>query len=116
MKKRYLILCIALWIAVIGIVPLNLFLISMSDIVIYLAVAAVITGLIAFILRANSRRVGKIVMSVLSILVIAAFVMCGYVCNPYWNSTFRNSNPVPAYLAYDAVMTSTRSMHDLELA
>lgn len=116
MKKRYLILCIALWIGVLGIVPLNLFLISMSDIVIYLAVAAVITGLIAFILRANSRRLGKIVISVLSILVIAAFVMCGYVCNPYWNSTFRHSDPVPASLAYDEVMTSKEAMEDLEYA
>lgn len=69
MKKRYLILCIALWIAVIGIVPLNLFLISMSDIVIYAAVAAVIAALIAFILRANSKRSGKIVMSVISFLL-----------------------------------------------
>jgi len=79
-KKRYLILCIALWIAVIGIVPLNLFLISMSDIVIYVAVAAVIAALIAFIVKANSRKVGKIVMSVLSLLVITAFVMGGYIC------------------------------------
>lgn len=116
MKKRYLILCIALWIAVIGIVPLNLYLISMSDMVIFAAVAAVIAALVIFIVKSNSKRPGKIVMSVLSLLVIVSFVMGGYACNPYWNSTVFHSDRVPYSLSYDEVMTSKEAMQDLEYA
>ena len=116
MKKRYLFICIAVWIAVLGIIPLNIYLISMDDIVIVVAMAAVIAACVLFILKASSRRAGKTVISVLSLLVMISFLFCGYLCNPYWNSTFRHSDPIPASLGYDEVMTSDEAMEDLKYA
>ena len=116
LKKRYLILCIVIWSAVIGIVPLNLYVTSMSDIVLVAGVLAVIIAGILFLLLSRSRKGGKIAVSLVSLLVITAFLMCGYFCNPYWNSTFRHSDPVPYSLGYDEVLTSDAAMEDLEYA
>ena len=42
LKKRYLIFCILIWIAVIGIAPLNVYVVSMSDIVLIAGVIAIV--------------------------------------------------------------------------
>lgn len=114
MKKRYLILCIVVWILVFAIIPVDLYLISMSDIVIVSAIAAAIAAGVLFVIRSHAHKGGKIAISVISILVAAAFLMVGYVCNPYWNSTFLHSDSVPYSLSYDAVLTTDEAMEDLE--
>ena len=116
LKKRYLIFCILIWIAVIGIAPLNVYVVSMSDIVLIAGVIAIVIAGALFLFMANSRKGGKVAVSVISLLVTVAFLMCGYFCNPYWNSTSRHSDPVPASLGYDEVLTSDAAMEDLEYA
>lgn len=116
MRKRYLIFCILSWILGIGIVPLNLFLISMPDITVYLVpvLIAVVTGL--FLVFSGSKKAGKVIVTVLSAVAAAAFVLAGVVCNPYWNSTFFHPVAVPATLSYDTVLSRSDALEDFDYA
>ncbi|MBO4637581.1 MAG: hypothetical protein J5685_10590 [Clostridiales bacterium] len=116
MKKRYLIILITSWALLIGLIPMNLYIVSMPDIVIWAAVLTVLILTVLFIVRSGAKKAGKAVIPVLSVLLSASVVLGGVVCNPYWNSTFLHSDSVPYSLPYDTVLTRKQAQEDLAYA
>ena len=114
--KRFLGICIAVWLLVLAVVPLNLFFVSMGDLILGICLIAVLVAMLLFIVKASSGKKSKITVSVISVFVMAAFIMAGYVCNPYWNSINLRINSTLASKAYDYELTSKEAMEDLEYA
>ncbi|NMA36928.1 MAG: hypothetical protein GX942_01340 [Papillibacter sp.] len=93
MKKRYIALCIALYLLSLVAVAVNLFFISIPEFAAPVLSVLMLAALILFLIKGCGRRVSKTVLSIATVLMIVFILFCAY-CNPYWNSiTFRSYRP-----------------------
>lgn len=112
MKKGYLFLCILLDILAVAIIPLNLQFFSMPEFMSIILSLAAFAAFMAF-LRTCGRRVGSVVLGVLTILCIGISLFGTY-CNPYWNSiSYRKQ---PDYYTDVEKVSSREAKEDLEYA
>jgi hypothetical protein len=97
MKKRYFVLCIALYLLSLAAVAVNLFFISIPEFAALVLSVLMLAALILLFIKGCGRRVSKTVLSIATVLMIVFILFCAY-CNPYWNSiTFRSYRPTRPY-------------------
>lgn len=111
----YITIHIIIGIAAAAIVPASVFLMQIPDyMTIVLCTAYVITFILCF-KSAIKRPVGKIVLSILSLLTIIISVLGNY-CNPYWNSIYFKGNVSDYSQPIDTMLTREEAKEDLEYA
>lgn len=113
MEKRYVLLSIIVDLLMIGLIPLNLFVLSIPEWVM-IVVAVILVGiLVLFYMKGNGRWISKVLLSLLTI-VSCITVLFGSYCNPYWNSVmFRGG---PDTLVYDTEITYEEAKADIDCA
>ena len=113
MKKLYIILIIILDLLIPGLVALSLLVFNVPDFI-YILVSSIIIVLNIMLFRCDGKKVGKIVLSIISFIFISSG-FAGVYCNPYWNTyNFRNTSLISK--AYDYELTKNEALEDLEYA
>lgn len=111
----WIILCIALDILALALIPLNLIFMSIPEWITVLF--SVLIGSAAGILlsRPSRRKAGKIAVSAIGVITVAA-VLFGSYCNPYWNSLMFRSNEDFYSRPYDETVSGAQAKEDLDFA
>ena len=111
MKKSYIILIIILDLLIPGLVALSLLVFNVPDFI-YILVSLIIIVLNITLFRRDEKKVGKIVLSIISFIFIL-FGFVGVYCNPYWNTyNFRDDSFISK--GYDYELTKKEALEDLE--
>ncbi len=115
MTKKLTIILILINIIGIAIIPLNLYLIHMPECISVIIALCIILLNIYLWLKANGKKVSKVLLSVFSILVILVSLFGTY-CNPYWNSLSLRKH-ADTYVKDDTmILTSAEALKDLNYA
>lgn len=112
MKKRYLVINLILSLIVIGLIPLDLLIISVPTWAAIGLIALDFVLYVVFYLKACASRSAKIITSLITLFAIC-LSLCGICCNPYWNSySFKTS----AYSTrdYDTVISYREAKEDID--
>lgn len=105
-----------IWIVlVIGIVPLNLFLLQLPEWISILLSCGLFAGDVIIWIKVKRRITGKIMITLFSLIAIV-FSLFGSYCNPYWNSISFKSNADWYSKPYDYVLTYEQAKSDLDYA
>lgn len=115
MKKRLTICCILLDLLALGLVPLNLFLLSFPE---WAAAAAslLILSLSVYIwIKGGCKAAVKIAASVANFAVICIVLFAAF-CNPYWNSRILRQGNFIVSENYSRVLSVSDARRDLNYA
>ncbi len=111
----WVLLCIAVDILSIGLIPLNLFVLYMPERITIVFSFLIIAATVILWAKTIRCKMGKAVLSVINIIAML-FTLLGAYCNPYWNNLlFRNSYCTTSK-AYTEVISSQEAMADLDYA
>lgn len=117
MKK--IIFCIILNLLAVAIIPLNLFFLPMPEAVSIVAAICIIAANLWIWIKdrqiKGGSKAGRIVLSAVSVLVIA-FLLFGSYCNPYWNSIWLRLSADYYSRDNDMLLTSKEALVDLDYA
>ncbi|NLM76009.1 MAG: hypothetical protein GX187_07945 [Clostridiaceae bacterium] len=115
MGKKWLLLCILIDIAAVGLIPLNSLYLHMPEFVTIFAAIIALVAAVIFIIKSRSRKVAKAIVAVLAVLASTVAILGSY-CNPYWNSINFRSHVDYNSRAYDFRLSSNEAMEDLNYA
>ena len=112
-QKIVLCLVILLTLAAVGLVPLNLLVVSFPEWVVLVTVLAAALSNVVYLVTFETHLAAKILLPLCLVLSIGMSVL-GSLCNPYWNSvSFRAKK---ATSAYDRTLSSEEAREDLAYA
>lgn len=113
MKKLYIVLIIVLNLLIPGLGAISLLVMNVPE-VLYILTSIAIIVLNILLFRCDGKKVGKIILSVISVI----FILVGFIgvyCDPYWNTyNFRDVNGYS--MPYDYELTKAQALEDLEYA
>ncbi|MBE6765183.1 MAG: hypothetical protein E7546_04820 [Ruminococcaceae bacterium] len=111
MKKLFIIGSAVSAFLLVGLVPLNMFVIKFPEWVIWIPAAMLAAVNILRIIKSDEKRAVKIIAPIVSAILIAA-AWAGAYCNPYWSSTL--VRPSDCTKDYDTVLTYSQAQDDME--
>ncbi len=111
----WIVLCVALDIIALALIPANLFLLSLPEWI--TAVFSILIGSAVGILlsRPSPRKAGKITVCVISVFSVLT-VLFGAYCNPYWNSLMFRVNEDFYSRSYYETVSGVMAKEDLDFA
>lgn len=112
-QKIVLCLVILLTLAAVGLVPLNLLVVSFPEWVVLVTVLAAALSNVVYLMTFETHLAAKILLPLCLVVSIGMSVL-GSLCNPYWNSV--NFRPSEATSAYDRTLSSEEAREDLAYA
>lgn len=115
MRIKYLLLCILVDIMAIGLIPLNLFCLSMPEFMSMVLAVCAVAATVLYFLKGNSAKKAKVPVCILTILAVTVSILGGY-CLPYWNSIMFRGNVDYYSRPYDEILSSDEAQEDLEYA
>lgn len=115
MKKHMALWCILLDVLALGLIPLNLFLLSLPEWVTAAAALLILAVSVCMWVKGRNKRAAKIAVSVVSLLSVCIVLFAGF-CNPYWNSIFLRRNSESISEDYSRVLSVRDAKQDLDYA
>ncbi len=115
MKKLYFILLIVLCIITVGLFPLDLFIFTVPEWVIYVMLAAVIAAAVLVFVKAGAKAPVKAVSVCLAAVTVLG-ALGGIIIDPYFNGTWLHLSPAGPSQRYDTVLSADRACADLDCA
>lgn len=114
-KKKFLFAVILLDILAIGIIPLNLFLIHMSEYISIIISIFILLFNFVFWFKGTIKKAAKIILSLIGVIAIL-FSLFGTYCNPYWNSLNFRRNVNTMLKDDNMVLTKADALADFDYA
>lgn len=111
MKKLFIIGTVISAFLLVGLIPLNMFVVDFPEWVIWIPAVILAAVNVLRIVKSDEKRAVKIIAPIVSAILIAA-AWGGAYCNPYWGSTLTRRENITK--DYDTVLTYSQAQEDME--
>ncbi len=115
MKKLYFIALIVLSLITVGMFPLDIFVVTVPEFVIYALIAAVIACTVLVFAVSGTKGVTKALSAVIAV-IITVTALAGVWIDPYFNSLSFRTSDYEYTLPYDTVIPADKACADIDYA